>query len=347
MKLIVLSFASAVMSGAAFAETTAGLEAYLARVEAAEASFGAACGDMRAAAPPEGRVWLRLGGKGIEIVPADPGAAEAAAFWAEAALGARAAAEQLYGRAVGAALSDAPVMIETGPAGVTVHDGKAMALGDPCDALERIVAALGDGAPGDPFAAARAAAASAETVALPVGGAATARLGDLPPGATARGPDGVSARIIETDEGPQLALSAGADARPGASEARIYGPGDKFRPIEVVPLAILPGAAAVQAAPGGALGPGGRREGDLRVGAEDVVEVVISEATRLRFASEGDADLSAVLESAAGDRIGGDDDSGEGYGFAFSADLPPGRYTLKLRHCCGGGGRYAVTAAPE
>ncbi|MEL6794081.1 MAG: hypothetical protein AAFP78_11530, partial [Pseudomonadota bacterium] len=62
---------------------------------------------------------------------------------------------------------------------------------------------------------------------------------------------------------------------------------------------------------------------------------------------EANADVSAVLESETGQVIAADDDSGDGYGFAFSVALSPGRYALKLRHCCGGGGGYAVTATPE
>ncbi|MFV0475918.1 MAG: hypothetical protein ACK5MQ_17200, partial [Pikeienuella sp.] len=105
---------------AAPARAEEGREDWLAAVARAEEDFNAACEALRAADPPEGLVWLRLGPGGIEIAPADENAAAAAAFWAEAALGARAAAEALYGRASGEGLKAAPVMIETGPDGVAV-----------------------------------------------------------------------------------------------------------------------------------------------------------------------------------------------------------------------------------
>ena len=295
--------------------------------------------------PPEGRVWVRLGARGVEIAPADETAAEAAAFWAEAALGAREAAQRLYGQAAGDGLKAAPVMIEAKAGGVAIHDGKAMTLGDPCDALERLTAAMGGGA-GNPFAAARSAATAEDSVPLPVGGGATAPLGQAPEGALAIGPDGVSAEIIETKDGAALSLTANADAVPGVAVARIYAPGDRFRPVETVPLRILPGPIE-ETGQGGSISVGGRHDGAIRLGREETLTLDIRQSGRVRFASEGNADLSAVLETASGEIVAGDDDSGAGYGFGFSAELAPGRYTLRVRHCCGGGGRYAVTASPE
>ena len=345
MRLATLSFAAAAIAGAAESQTI-GLEAYLARVDAAEAGLAAACEAFGDARPPEGRVWVRLGAGGVEIAPADETAAEAAAFWAEAALGAQAAAERLYGQAAGDGLKAAPVMIEAKADGVAIHDGKAMTLGDPCDALERLTAAMGAAGPGNPFAAARSAAAAEDSVPLPVGGGATAPLGQAPEGALAIGPDGVSAEIIETEDGAALSLTANADAVPGEALARIYAPGDRFRPVETVPLRILPGPIE-ETGQGGAISVGGRHDGAIRLGREETLTLDIRQSGRVRFASEGNADLSAVLETASGEIVAGDDDSGAGYGFGFSAELAPGRYTLRVRHCCGGGGRYAVTASPE
>lgn len=111
----------------------AGLDAWLSALARAEAEFEAACALLREAEAPAGLVWLRLGAEGVEIAPATPEDAAAAAFWAEAALGATRAAEALYGQAAGAGLDAAPVMIETGPAGVSLHDGAALATGDACE----------------------------------------------------------------------------------------------------------------------------------------------------------------------------------------------------------------------
>lgn len=335
---------------AAGAETRAtGLEAYLQAVDAAEAGFAAACDEARAAPAPQGRVWLRLGRQGLEIVPADADGADAAAFWADRTLGSKRAAAALYGEAAGARLKAKPVMIETGAdGGVTVHDGKAMTLGDACDALRRIVAAMGDGAPGDPFAAARDLAASPERLPLAIGGRTETTLADgLPEGAEARGPEGVAARIEPGEDGPTLVLEAGADAAPGDASARIYAPGDPFRPLQTIPVVILPGSAPATGSTGGAISIGEAIEGAVAAGDEAALTLEIREPRRVRFASGGGADMAAELVSESGAVVGRDDDSGQGYGFAFSAELAPGVYTLKLRHCCGGGGRFSLTTTSE
>lgn len=339
-------------AGAAEAQARgSGLERYLAAVDAAEAGFDAACERARAETAPPGRVWLRLGRQGLEIVPADAEGAAAAAFWADRALGARSAAAALYGRAAGAGLKAAPVMIETGiEGGVAVHDGKAMSLGDVCDALRRLVAAMGDGAIGDadPFAAARDRAAAPERLALAIGGRTEATLSAaLPDGATARGPDGVAAEIVATDEGPRLALEAGADAAPGDAAARIYAPDDPFRPVETVEITILPGAAEATASTSAAIAPDGRIDGIVAGGDAAELTLDVERAGRVRFTSGGGADMAAVLLSESGAVVAADDDSGEGYGFSFSAELAPGRYTLKLTHCCGGGGAFSLTTSSQ
>lgn len=336
------------LAGRAAEARDVGLEAYLSAVDEAEAGLAAACNAAEGAEPPAGRVWLRLGPNGLEIAPADATGAEAAAFWAEMALGAKRAAAQLYGDAAGAGLAATPVMIETGDSGVAVHDGKAMRLGDVCDALERMVAAMGDGAEGDPFDAARGAVNSTERLALAVGGRAETALSAAPPaGAVARGPDGVAAEIVETADGARLVLEASGDAAPGEAVTRIYAPDDPFRPVETVEILVLPGAAAPEASTGGALALGHEIEGLVAEGGSAELTIDIDAEQSVRFASSGATDVAATLVSESGAVVAADDDSGEGYGFAFSATLTPGRYTLKLQHCCGGGGRFAVTATSK
>ena len=55
----------------------------------------------------------------------------------------------------------------------------------------------------------------------------------------------------------------------------------------------------------------------------------------------------AVCVSETGEVIASDDDSGGRYGFTLDADLQPGIYVLNVHHCCGGGGRYSVTASQK
>ncbi|QIE54786.1 hypothetical protein G5B40_04605 [Pikeienuella piscinae] len=327
-----------------------GLDAWLNAVAAAERDFDASCDALRATQPPQGLVWLRLGPKGVEFVPADESAAAAAAFWAEAALGAEAAAKALYGRATGEGLEADPVMIETGPEGVAVHDGAALRRGDPCDALRRMVPALGGAGAsmgGDPFDTARADAAS--RIPLAIGAAAVAPLEGAPAaGAFARGPDGITAEISANEDGGAfVALKASRDASPGEATLRIYDPGDRFHPVETIDLSILPGAAPAPADAMGALSPGGSIEGALSLGEVARIPVEIAETERIRFASRPGTDIAATLETADGRIVAADDDAGGGYGFAFSAELQPGRYFLSVSHCCGGGGAYAVTAKPN
>ncbi len=326
----------------------AGLDAWLSALARAESDFEAACETLRAAEAPAGLVWLQLGPNGVEIAPATPEDAAAAAFWAEAALGAKRAAETLYGQAAGAGLAAQPVMIETGPEGISLHDGAALTTGDACDALRRMVSALGGAAPtSSPFEAARDEAG--ETVSLPRGGAAVAPLAKAPPdGAVARGPDGVLAEIELDGEGAAfVALEAGADAELGETTLRIYTPDDPFRAVAEIPLLILPGEGGETGDVAGALSPGETAEGALALGAEARLTVEVTEPGRIAFASEGATDLAARLETADGAAVAADDDSGADYGFSLGADLRPGRYVLILTHCCGGGGRYHVTATRE
>lgn len=325
-----------------------GLESWLAAVAKAEKDFDAACEALRASDPPLGLVWLRLGPKGVEIAPADEDAAAAAAFWAEAALGAKAAAEALYGQAAGAGLDQQPVMIETGPAGVSVNDGGGLDAGDPCDALRRMVPALGGArAGGDPFADARATAA--ERIALAIGGGAAAPLSaPPPPGAHARGPDGVSVEIETGEDGAAfVTMMANSDAAPGETSIRIYAPGDPFRPIETLPISILPGPDAAPAATAATLAPGGEARGVLSVGGEARLAIEVTEPQRLTFLSTGASDLSARLEAADGSVIAANDDTGSGYEFSIAAELKPGGYFLSLSHCCGGGGAFHISADPK
>lgn len=324
-----------------------GLETWLAAIGSAERDLDAQCEAFSSAPPPEGLVWLRLGPNGVEIAPADARAAAAAAFWAETALGAKAAAMALYGQAAGAGLADAPVMIETGPAGVAMHDGRALHLGDPCAALRRMVSAIGGAdATAQPFETARRAAAA--RTALPIGGEAILPLEAPPPGALARGPDGVVAEIEAPEKGDALlALRAGGDAAPGDAEIRVYAPGDRFHPIATLPIRILPGADPPMAPPSAALSPDGQIAGELALGASARIPVEVAAPGRVVFTSEASADFAATLETADGRVIAGDDDSGVDYGFSFSAELTPGRYFLSVNHCCGGGGAFRVKTARQ
>ena len=324
------------------AQTT--LEDYLNAVDAAAAGLRADC-EAIGEAPPDGRVWLRSARGGVEIAPADADAAAAAAFWAEATLGARRAAERLYGAAATGSLAE-PVMIEAEAGRVTVHDGASMASGDVCDAMSRMTAALGGASGGDPFAAARDAAASPVRVAIPIGGESVVNLEEpLPADAIARGPDGVVASIPASGDAVALRPRAGAAIGPG--DLRIYSKENPFTPLAVVPLTILPGADTPSEGGAASLQLGGERTGFVPTGENAYLTFKVETEGRYRIASRGPGDFRAALETATGAPVASDDDSGEGYGFVISTTLAAGEYRLNLSHCCGGGGRFAVIAAPE
>jgi len=339
------------MASSAKASDDRGLEAYLKAVETAQVSFEAACEDLRSAAPPDGRVWLRRGANGIEIAPGSAREAEAAAFWAEAALGAHQAAATLYGAAVADKMNATAVMIEARDSKVIVHDGARMAEGNPCDALRNLIRGFGPGGvTGNPFTAARDAASVSDPqrLALAIGGTATTALStDVPANGRARGPDGIVTEIRTTTEGTELVATATADATPGSTEIRLYGADDPFRPVETIELTVVPGAASPVIAAPADLSIGSLFSGLLPLDGEQELRFDIKDEQSVRFSSDVSSDLSAVLETDGGIIIATDDDSGDGYGFALGATLPAGKYRLRLFHCCGGGGPFVVSTSND
>ncbi|MEM7544370.1 MAG: hypothetical protein AAF367_02455 [Pseudomonadota bacterium] len=332
------------------AQDATGLDAYLEAIAAAQISFDAACETMRDAVPPEGRVWLRRGAGGIEIAPDTARAAEAAAFWAEAALGARAAATVLYGAAITDHAQAEPVMIESSSAGVMVHDGARMSDGDACDALQTITRGLGRGVgtagSGDPFAAARDLATSPARVTLAIGGTVAAPVGTgVGANGIARGPDGISAEIINGDAGLEMIAAANADAVPGTAQVRLYDPADPFVPVDTIDLTILPAPAPPPPPATAEMNLGSSYAGTLPLGGTQDIKLTVAETQTVSFSSASESDLKAVLETSDGRIIASDDDSGGRYGFSLTAELPAGQYQLRVSHCCGGGGGFVVTTA--
>ncbi len=331
---------------AASAEDLSGLEAYLAAVSRAEQRTEADCQKVQSTILPEGRVWLKRGPNGLEIVPQDARAAEAAAFWASVVLGAEDIARRLYGRVVTDDADADPIMIETTDGIATVHGGMQLARGDACDALRGLIGGMGGIQGGNPFNAARDAATDTTRVTLAIGGVAEAPItATLPADAIVRGPDGVTAGLEAGEDGPLIRIEARADATPGEATVRVYDPNDRFTPLETIDLSILPGAAPAEQGAETTIFAGDRHEGILPVGRSQRVALTLQNGERVTFTSSDDTDLRATLESEDGRIIAADDDSGPGYGFTLKADLAPGRYFLILSHCCGGGGRFAVTRA--
>lgn len=341
----ILSLAPTWAIAVEFTARTPDLETYLALISATEADLADTCAALTAEAPSAGQAWLRIGDRGLELAPNEARSAEAAAFWAEFALGAWQAARALYGQAAGRAFISGPVLIEINGDAATIFDGEARSGGDLCAAMTRLVGVMG-GAAASPFATAR------DTLSRPIapvaiGGETQIELeSSYSPDTILRGPDGVAAIIGE--DGATIALSATADATIGDSALRIYAQGDPFKPIDEIPITILPGAdTPLPQRQIGALTVGGAFSGDLPMGGVVELDISLKDARRLTVAGTTNADLKVEILSKSGVGVAADDDSGDGYGFSISANLPAGAYVVKVTHCCGGGGAFVVSATSE
>lgn len=343
--ITLLLVADAAHAAPVFTARSADLEAYLSLVREAEGDLKEACEALAGKVPSSGAAWLRMGQRGLEIAPDESRDAEAAAFWAEVALGARAAARRLYGAAAAETFASGPVLIELDQGAASVFAGGARTDGDICEAMNRVVGAMGADAVIDPFTAARDIARS-PAAPVAIGGETEISMETpLAAGSALRGPDGIAAELAE--DGATIRLTANSDAQVGDAVLRVYS-GDNFRPAEEIPLSILPGAdRPLPARQVGALSPDGGFAGDLPLGGEIELEMTLKEARTLTLAAISDADLTVEVLTKAGQPVARDDDSGSGYGFSLNASLPPGGYVVKITHCCGGGGAFAVSATSE
>lgn len=343
--IAVLFAASTAQAAPVFTARSADLETYLNLVSSTEEDLQKTCLAIAAKAPASGAAWLRMGKQGLEIAPDEARDAEAAAFWAEVALGARAAARRLYGAAAAETFASGPVLIELDQGAASVFAGGARTSGDICDAMTRVVGAMGAGGAINPFAAARE-LKTKPAAPIAIGGETEISMEAPPaPGSALRGPDGITAEL--TDDGA-IRLTANAEASVGAATLRIYREGDTFRAAEEIPLTILPGAdRPLPARQVGALKPGGGFAGDLPLGGAVELEMTLTEARTMTLAAVSDADLTVEILTKSGQPIARDDDSGTGYGFSLNTVLQPGGYVVKITHCCGGGGAFAVSATSE
>lgn len=344
--IAVLVAGSTAQAAPIFSARSADLETYLKLVSTTESDLKTACQAVADKAPATGAAWLRMGARGLEIAPDEARDAEAAAFWAEIALGARAAARRLYGAAAAETFAAGPVLIELDQGAASVFANGARTTGDICDAMTRVVGAMGSGGAINPFASARE-VATAPAAPIAIGGETEISMETpITPGSKLRGPDGITAEL--TGDGAAIRLTANAEASVGTAALRIYAEGDNFRPADEIPLTILPGAdRPLPARQVGALKPGGGFAGDLPLGGAIELEMTLKKAQTLTLAAISDADLSVEVLTKTGQPVARDDDSGTGYGFSLNTALQPGGYVVKITHCCGGGGAFAVSATSE
>ena len=79
-------------------------------------------------------------------------------------------------------------------------------------------------------------------------------------------------------------------------------------------------------------------------GANQYWKIDLTQPGTLTIASQGGADVKAVLEDSGGTALASDDDSGGWYNFKLARALQPGTYYLRVGHCCGGAGAYRLSA---
>lgn len=79
-----------------------------------------------------------------------------------------------------------------------------------------------------------------------------------------------------------------------------------------------------------------------RSGDHDMFRFVVPKARNVTIASSGPSDVAGTLVSEFGKVWAKDDDSGDWYNFSLNSWLDAGTYYLRVRHCCGGVGPYAV-----
>ena len=77
-------------------------------------------------------------------------------------------------------------------------------------------------------------------------------------------------------------------------------------------------------------------------GDADLFRIDLAKGGGLSISSDGPTDLVGELMNAKGKLIAVDDDGGPRYNFGLAAQLPPGTYYLRVRHCCSGKGSYVL-----
>ncbi len=170
-------------------------------------------------------------------------------------------------------------------------------------------------------------------------------------------PEGFVVREVTVIDAERIAvrISIGAAAALGRNTLDVFNQGAAFRAVARYDVIVLDGAP-----PGGAAAPdvtddiGGEPATAATLAAEmqgrletandvDLFKIVVEQAGTLAVTSAGPTDVLAVLEAADGSVVGGDDDSGQWYNFAFSQTLAPGTYYLRVTHCCAGTGNYRLS----
>ena len=170
-------------------------------------------------------------------------------------------------------------------------------------------------------------------------------------------PSGVTIGQITYDSTEQITvpIAVASDAALGDRRVLLYNPGEALVPIAEFRLVVVRGdgtptgtgddvgdsIAAATTLTVGVAQPG-RIDGSTDL---DVFKIVVPTAGTLVLESSGTTDLVGELLDASGALVVGNDDGGTWYNFRIQQAVGAGVYYLRVRHCCSGGGSYAVSSS--
>lgn len=175
----------------------------------------------------------------------------------------------------------------------------------------------------------------------------------------------------------EVALSADENATLGAQMLHVFNEGQAFRSVGRYLVQIVASPEELEAIAGGGQAPevrasapmtdlylGGTGQADdhgndaasaaditdnadgrlEQPGDRDVFRIVVEQNATVDIASAGPADVRAELRAADETLVAEDDDGGVWYNFRIVRPLAAGTYFLSVKHCCGGTGRYRISA---
>ena len=168
---------------------------------------------------------------------------------------------------------------------------------------------------------------------------------------------GITIGQITYDSTEQITVpvAVASDVTLGDRRVLLYNPGDALTPIAEFRLVVVRGdgtptgtaddyadtiAGATTLTIGTAIA--GRVDGSADL---DVFKIVVPSPGTLTLESTGSSDMVGELLDSGGTSVTSNDDGGSWYNFRIQQSVSAGTYYLRVRHCCAGGGSYAITSS--
>lgn len=171
-------------------------------------------------------------------------------------------------------------------------------------------------------------------------------------------PNGITIGQITYDSTEQITVpvAVAGDASLGDRRVLLYNPGEALTPIAEFRVVVVRGegtptgtadeygdtiAASTTLTIG--VAQNGRIDGSADA---DVFKIVAPSNGTLTLESVGTSDLIGELLDSGGTAITSNDDAGTWYNFSIQQAVTAGAtYYLRVRHCCAGGGSYAISSS--